>query len=140
MLAFVEICIRRLALVRVELLLDYRLRPRLLTGGLMFRMELLLTGFTDSDDRNVLDPLYDTKVALGHEIVSHSFCGAHTPVRRLGFGFAPDFGLCTSEHHLALADSAQAEVSGPACTQNAVMVTFRIVPEIRKGSEGVLSL
>src|SRR5713101_3137216 len=26
-----------------------------------------------------------------------------------------------------------------ACTQNAVMVTFRIVPDIRKGSEGVLS-
>jgi hypothetical protein len=26
------------------------------------------------------------------------------------------------------------------CTQNAVMVTFRIVPDIGKGSEGVLSL
>src|SRR5713101_1002660 len=27
----------------------------------------------------------------------------------------------------------------PACTQNAVMVTFRIVPDIREGSECVLS-
>ena len=30
------------------------------------------------------------------------------------------------------------EISAP-CTRNAVMVTFRIVPDIRKGSEGVLS-
>src|SRR6266849_6680455 len=30
--------------------------------------------------------------------------------------------------------------TGSACTQNAVMVNFRIVPDFRKGSEGVLSL
>jgi hypothetical protein len=59
--------IRGPALVRVELLLDYCLRPRLLSGWLMFRMELLLAGFADSDDRNILDSLYDTKIALGHE-------------------------------------------------------------------------
>src|SRR6266849_8728748 len=29
--------------------------------------------------------------------------------------------------------------ASPACTQNAVMVTFRIVPDIREGSECVLS-
>ena len=79
MLALVEICIRRLALVRVELLLDYRLRPRLLTGGLMFRLELVLTGFTDSDEWNILDSLYDTKVALGHEYSFPQFLwGGHS--------------------------------------------------------------
>ena len=33
----------------------------------------------------------------------------------------------------------QLHTTASPCTQNAVMVTFRIVPDIRKGSEGVLS-
>jgi hypothetical protein len=57
----------RSALVRVELLLDYSLRPRLLSCRLMFRLKLYLAGLADSDHRNILDALYDAKVALGHE-------------------------------------------------------------------------
>ena len=38
----------------------------------------------------------------------------------------------------AVQTSDTAEITAP-CTRNAVMVTFRIVPDIRKGSEGVLS-
>jgi hypothetical protein len=58
--------IRGPALVRVELLLDYSLRPRLLTGRLMFRLKLHFARFTDSDDRDILDSLYDPKTARGH--------------------------------------------------------------------------
>jgi hypothetical protein len=53
--------------VRVELLLDHGLRPRLLTGGLMLRLELLLAGLADSNDWDILDALDDPKSALGHE-------------------------------------------------------------------------
>ena len=38
----------------------------------------------------------------------------------------------------AVAPDSTGKTASP-CTQNAVMVTFRIVPDIRKGSEGVLS-
>jgi hypothetical protein len=60
----------RLALVRVELLLDHRLRPRLLARRLMLGVELHIAGLTDSNDRDVLDSLDDPKTPLGHE---HSF-------------------------------------------------------------------
>lgn len=60
----------RLALVRIELLLNDSLRPRLLAGWLMLGVELYLTEFTDPDDRNIFDSLYYPKIALGHE---HSF-------------------------------------------------------------------
>lgn len=53
--------------MRVELLLDHRLRTRLLAGGLMLRQELHVAGLTDSDDRDIFDALYDPKAALGHE-------------------------------------------------------------------------
>jgi hypothetical protein len=57
----------RLALVRVELLLDDRLRPCLLASRLMLRLELHFAELADSDDRNILDPFHDPKIALGHE-------------------------------------------------------------------------
>jgi hypothetical protein len=60
----------RLALVRIELLLNDSLRPRLLAGWLMLGVELCLAEFTDSDDGNIFDSLYYPKTALGHE---HSF-------------------------------------------------------------------
>lgn len=60
----------RLALVRIELLLNDSLRPRLLAGWLMLGVELYLAEFTDPDDRNIFDSLYYPKTALGHE---HSF-------------------------------------------------------------------
>lgn len=50
----------------VELLLDHSLRPCLLTRRLMFCLKLYLAKFTGSDDRNILDSLYDSKMALGH--------------------------------------------------------------------------
>jgi hypothetical protein len=53
--------------VCIELLLDHRLRPRLLASRLMLRLELEATGLTHSNDRNVLDSLYDPKIALRHE-------------------------------------------------------------------------
>jgi len=53
--------------VRIELLLNHSLRPRLLADGLMLRLELYPTSLTNSDDRNVLDPLDDPKSALGHD-------------------------------------------------------------------------
>jgi hypothetical protein len=71
--------IRGLALVRVELLLDYSLRPCLLADGLMLGMELHIAGFTDSDDRDVLDSLDDTKIALGHDYSFPQFVwGGHS--------------------------------------------------------------
>ena len=57
---------RRPALVRIELLLDHSLRPGLLAGWLVLGLELLAAGFTDSNDRNVLHSLYDSKIGLGH--------------------------------------------------------------------------
>ena len=57
---------QRFALVRVELLLDHSLRPGLLAGWLVLGLELLAAGFTDSNDRNVLHSLYDSKIGLGH--------------------------------------------------------------------------
>jgi quercetin dioxygenase-like cupin family protein len=59
--------------VRIELLLDHCLRPRLLASGLMLRLELLLTGLTDPDDWDILDALDDPKSALGHDLVSHRY-------------------------------------------------------------------
>jgi hypothetical protein len=59
--------------VRIELLLDHRLCPRLLARRLMFRLKLHATGFANSYDRDVLDPLDDPKIALGHDLVSHRY-------------------------------------------------------------------
>jgi hypothetical protein len=56
--------------VRVALLLDHSLRPRLLAGGLMLRMELLLTGLADSYDWDTVDALDDPKTADGPELLS----------------------------------------------------------------------
>ena len=56
----------RLALMRIELLLDHSLRPGLLPRRLMLSVELHLAALTDSDHRNVLDSLYDPQIALGH--------------------------------------------------------------------------
>ncbi len=74
-----------LALVRIELLLDHSLCPRLLASWLMLRLELDLARLTDSDDRNILDSLYDPKIALGHgySFPQFGWCGADTLVRRL---------------------------------------------------------
>jgi hypothetical protein len=63
--------IRGQTLMCIELLLDYRLRPRLLASRLMLRLELEATGLTHSNDRNVLDSLDDPKIALRHETVCH---------------------------------------------------------------------
>ncbi len=52
--------------MRIELLLDHRLRPRLLARRLMLRLKLGLAGLADSDDRNILDSLNDPKIALRH--------------------------------------------------------------------------
>jgi hypothetical protein len=65
--------IRRLALVDIELLLDHCLRPRLLAGRLMLRLELLLTGLTDSYDWDILNAPDDPKTALRHNLVSHRY-------------------------------------------------------------------
>ena len=59
--------ILRHAFVRIELLLNYSLRPRLLASWLMFGLKLEPAAFADSDDGNVLDSLDDPKIALGHE-------------------------------------------------------------------------
>ena len=65
---------RRHALVRIELLLDHSLRPRLLSHRLMLGLKLDFAEFTDSNHRNVLDSLDDAKLALGHiSTVSHRF-------------------------------------------------------------------
>jgi hypothetical protein len=53
--------------VRIKLLLDYRLRPRLLSGGLVIRLELHIAGLADPDYGNILDSLHDPKIARGHE-------------------------------------------------------------------------
>jgi hypothetical protein len=52
--------------VRIELLLNDSLRPRLLARRLMLRLKLNLAGLADSDDRNILYSPDDSKVALGH--------------------------------------------------------------------------
>ena len=65
-LAWPGIGIRGLAFVRIKLLLDHSLRPRLLSSRLMLRLKLDFTEVTDSDHRNVLDSLYDPQIALGH--------------------------------------------------------------------------
>jgi hypothetical protein len=56
-----------LAFVSIELLLNHRLRPRLLTRRLVLSLKLDFAGLTDSDDRNVLDALDDPQIALGHD-------------------------------------------------------------------------
>ena len=63
------------ALVRIELLLNHRLRPRLLTRRLMLRLKLNFAGLTDSNDRNVLDAFDDPQIALGHEYSLTQFAG-----------------------------------------------------------------
>src|SRR5450755_287363 len=75
----------RCALVRIELLLDHRLRPGLLACGLMLRLELYFAALADSDHGNILDSLDDAKIALGHDHSLPHFdrCGADTLVRRL---------------------------------------------------------
>jgi hypothetical protein len=52
--------------VRIELLLDDRLRPCLLARRLMLCLELHFAALTDTDHRNILDSLHDAKIALGH--------------------------------------------------------------------------
>jgi hypothetical protein len=64
--------------VRVELLLDHCLRPRLLARRLMFRLELHATGCTCSYDWHILDAFDDPKTALGHEYSLPQFAGVHT--------------------------------------------------------------
>jgi hypothetical protein len=49
----------RRALVRIELLLDHRLRPCLLTRRLMLGLKLHPAVLADSNNRNILDSLYD---------------------------------------------------------------------------------
>ena len=72
--------VHRLALVRVKLPLDSRLRVPL--GGVS--RELSIAVFADSEYRNVSDPLHDPKVALWHEDslahgrVAHRSCGFQT--------------------------------------------------------------
>jgi hypothetical protein len=66
---------RDLALVRIELLLDYRLRPGLLACRLMLCLELHLATLADSDHRNILDSFYDAKIALGHDHSLPQFAG-----------------------------------------------------------------
>ena len=105
----------RFAPVRIELLLDDRLRPSLLTRRLMLCLELHLATLADSDHRNILDAFHDAKIAFGHALQSHTVW--------LVWG----------------GQECPPHPSPSPCTQNAVMVTFRIVPDIRKGSEGVLS-
>jgi hypothetical protein len=56
--------------VRIELLLNDGLRPRLLAGWLMLGVKLYLAEFTDADDGNIFDSFYYPKIALGH---GHSF-------------------------------------------------------------------
>jgi hypothetical protein len=59
--------ILRRAFVRIELLLNYSLRSRLLACRLMFGLKLEPAAFADSDDWNVLDSLDDPEIALGHK-------------------------------------------------------------------------
>jgi hypothetical protein len=65
--------------VRIELLLDHSLRPRLLAGGLMLRLKLHPAELTDSDDRNILDSLHDPQIALGHEHSLPQFANLTNP-------------------------------------------------------------
>jgi hypothetical protein len=67
---------RRLALVRIELLLNHRLRPCLLPRRLMLGLKLHLAALADSDDRNILDSFHDAEIALGHEHSLPQFCPA----------------------------------------------------------------
>lgn len=73
----------RLALVPIELLLDHSLRPGLLARRLMLGLELHFAGLTDSDHWNVLDSLYDPKIALRHATSLPQFRVGRTLVRRL---------------------------------------------------------
>ena len=59
-------CTLRLAPVRVELLLDHRLRSCLLPRRLMLRLKLHLAALADSDHRNILDAFHDAKIAFSH--------------------------------------------------------------------------
>jgi hypothetical protein len=72
----------RLALVRIELLLDDSLRPCLLACRLMLGLELHLAALADSDHRNILDSFYDPKIALGHEYSLPQFAKMTTEANR----------------------------------------------------------
>src|ERR1700680_3634673 len=107
LLAWSGFGIRGLALVRIELLLDHSLRPRLLTGRLMLRLELLIAEFADSNDRNVLDSLYDTQIALGHEYSLPQFVcpkrkGVLVRVGRTLLSAAFDLGFAFQNHPFCL--------------------------------------
>jgi hypothetical protein len=52
--------------VRVELLLDHRLRSCLLPRRLVLRLKLHLAALADSDHRNILDAFHDAKIAFSH--------------------------------------------------------------------------
>ena len=71
--------------MRVELLLDHSLRPRLLARRLMLCLELHLAALADSDHGNILDAFHDAKIALGHaySLPQFGWRGADTLVRRL---------------------------------------------------------
>jgi hypothetical protein len=81
-----------LALVRIELLLDHSLRPRLLSRRLMLSLELHLAALADSDHRNILDAFHDAKIALRHSYSLPQFgwlvWDGRSLVRRLEFDFA----------------------------------------------------
>ena len=64
--------------MRIELLLNHRLRPRLLACRLMLGLKLGLAGLADSDDRNILDSFKDPKVALRHEHSLAARVGGHS--------------------------------------------------------------
>lgn len=82
MLARAGVGIRRLAFVRIELLLDDSLSSCLLTSRLMLRLELCVARLADSDDRNVLDPLDNPKTALEHEYSLPQFAKLTTHANR----------------------------------------------------------
>ena len=69
--------------MRIELLLDDRLRPSLLTRRLMLCLELHLATLADSDHRNILDAFHDAKIAFGHaySLTQFGWCGADRSVR-----------------------------------------------------------
>jgi hypothetical protein len=53
--------------VRIELLLDHGLSTGLLARRLMAGLKLYLAALADSDHGNILDSLYDAKIAHGHD-------------------------------------------------------------------------
>jgi hypothetical protein len=81
--------------VRIELLLNHRLRPCLLPRRLVFGLKLHLATLTDSNHRNVFDPFDNAKIALGHEPVFHNLVG----VGRTPLSAAFDFDLVSYNDH-----------------------------------------